>query len=131
METGYNSVAGGELFSNLHFKWLKIPAAEPGNVVGYEIERERRPYIFEDDWVIQETVPVRVARYTLQLPPGWEYKAVWVNHPEVAPNSSGVSQYQWNVKDLPAIRPEREMPPYRSEERRVGKECRSRWSPYH
>ena len=21
--------------------------------------------------------------------------------------------------------------PYRSEERRVGKECRSRWSPYH
>src|SRR2546427_2613207 len=24
-----------------------------------------------------------------------------------------------------------EMPPTRSEERRVGKECRSRWSPYH
>ena len=23
------------------------------------------------------------------------------------------------------------MPTYRSEERRVGKECRSRWSPYH
>ena len=23
------------------------------------------------------------------------------------------------------------MPPPRSEERRVGKECRSRWSPYH
>ena len=23
------------------------------------------------------------------------------------------------------------LPPYRSEERRVGKECRSRWSPYH
>ena len=23
------------------------------------------------------------------------------------------------------------MPPDRSEERRVGKECRSRWSPYH
>ena len=24
-----------------------------------------------------------------------------------------------------------EMGPFRSEERRVGKECRSRWSPYH
>ena len=24
-----------------------------------------------------------------------------------------------------------EMLPYRSEKRRVGKECRSRWSPYH
>ena len=26
---------------------------------------------------------------------------------------------------------ERKSPNYRSEERRVGKECRSRWSPYH
>src|ERR1043165_4173784 len=29
------------------------------------------------------------------------------------------------------IQPIRELPPLRSEERRVGKECRSRWSPYH
>src|SRR3712207_9553917 len=28
-------------------------------------------------------------------------------------------------------RPEPELVPLRSEERRVGKECRSRWSPYH
>src|SRR3989442_5209574 len=31
---------------------------------------------------------------------------------------------------LPALRA-RVLPPSRSEERRVGKECRSRWSPYH
>src|SRR3712207_8992670 len=31
---------------------------------------------------------------------------------------------------VPARRAAR-MPPVRSEERRVGKECRSRWSPYH
>src|SRR6266704_2879314 len=39
--------------------------------------------------------------------------------------------------DEPGIRPRicddllREHPEVRSEERRVGKECRSRWSPYH
>ena len=27
--------------------------------------------------------------------------------------------------------PKKSSPPQRSEERRVGKECRSRWSPYH
>src|SRR2546430_3593449 len=32
--------------------------------------------------------------------------------------------------DLPAVAPQVEHPA-RSEERRVGKECRSRWSPYH
>src|SRR5256885_13051262 len=30
-----------------------------------------------------------------------------------------------------ANEPRRTGPAYRSEERRVGKECRSRWSPYH
>src|SRR5947207_917934 len=29
------------------------------------------------------------------------------------------------------VRGELKLPPARSEERRVGKECRSRWSPYH
>ena len=39
------------------------------------------------------------------------------------------------VRDLPKTTPGivivQHMPPVRSEERRVGKECRSRWSPYH
>ena len=34
---------------------------------------------------------------------------------------------QWNRIESPKIKPRT----YRSEERRVGKECRSRWSPYH
>ena len=36
-----------------------------------------------------------------------------------------ILNYIWNnIKNSEAIK-------YRSEERRVGKECRSRWSPYH
>src|SRR2546422_5419369 len=36
------------------------------------------------------------------------------------------------VLALPSVQLEGEkVPPLRSEERRVGKECRSRWSPYH
>src|SRR5256884_9156922 len=36
------------------------------------------------------------------------------------------------ASDIPKdIREHRSMLPMRSEERRVGKECRSRWSPYH
>jgi len=31
--------------------------------------------------------PVREAHYTLQLPSGWEYKATWMNYPEVKPLS--------------------------------------------
>src|SRR2546427_10613928 len=39
----------------------------------------------------------------------------------------------WRAPSIERSCPERYLPPFgeRSEERRVGKECRSRWSPYH
>src|SRR5258707_11312757 len=45
------------------------------------------------------------------------------------PRAANVPKCRRNaLKILMAILP---LLPYRSEERRVGKECRSRWSPYH
>src|SRR5690242_4315177 len=78
METGYLDVDGGELYSELRVKVMSIPAAEPGNLIGYEVEQDGRPYVLQDEWFLQEAVPVADARYTLQLPSGWEYKAVWL-----------------------------------------------------
>jgi transglutaminase-like putative cysteine protease len=111
-ERGYIDVDGGELYSDLHVKVMNIPASEPGNIIGYEVEHEDRPFIFQDEWVFQSRFPVREARYTLQLPAGWEYKAVWLNHAEVEPQSLGNNQWHWVVNEVPAIKPEREMPPY-------------------
>ena len=111
-ERGYFDVEGGELFTDLHVKVMEIPAAEPGNIIGYEVEHEDRPFIFQDEWVFQGGVPLREARYTLQLPASWEYKAVWLNHAAVEPQSLGNNQWQWVVNDVAAIEPEREMPPY-------------------
>lgn len=106
-------IQGGELISDLKVRTLEIPAAEAGNVVGYEIEYQSRPYVLEDWWWIQRDIPVREARYTLQLPTGWEYKAVWINHSAAEATASGNNQWSWVVSDLPAILPERRMPPLR------------------
>jgi transglutaminase-like putative cysteine protease len=112
METALLGVQDGELMSDLKTKVLTIPAADPGNIVGYEIEQEVHPYVIQDVWDFQhQNVPVREARYSLQLPAGWEYKAVWLNHPEVAP-SGGSGQWQWVVSDVKAIKPEDGMPPW-------------------
>jgi hypothetical protein len=112
-ERGYADVEGGELYTDLRAKVMEIPAAEPGNIVGFEIEHDHRPYVLQDEWFFQETVPVAEARYTLQLPPGWEYKAVWLNHPEIQPTPGGTNQWQWDAKDLPAIKWEPDMPPWK------------------
>ena len=46
----------------------------------------------------------------------------------VGSNSSGKSSF---IKMFPLIKQSVGIKRNRSEERRVGKECRSRWSPYH
>jgi hypothetical protein len=111
IETALLGVQNGELMTDLKSKILTIPASDPGNIVGYEIEQELRPYVMQDFWAFQEVnVPVREAHYSLTLPPGWEYKAFWLNHPELPP-SGGSGQWQWVVNDVPAIKPEGGMPP--------------------
>jgi hypothetical protein len=113
VEKGLVGAEDGVLYSDTKVKVVEIPAPDPGNLIGYEVEGEGRPYVLQNEWFFQETMPVADTRYTLQLPPGWEYKAVWVNHPEVAPIASGNNQWQWQLKDVPEIQPEQRMPPWR------------------
>src|ERR1700728_1508571 len=83
------SIPGAELISDVKYKVLRIPAPEPGNIVGYEYEVEDRPFFLQEEWGFQETDPVRESRYSLQLPEGWENRASWLNHPAVRPTHAG------------------------------------------
>src|SRR6266403_2689869 len=112
MEISLPKVDGSELVSDVKDKLLRIPAADPGNIVGYEYEEEEQPLVLQDAWHFQETNPVREAHYTLQLPSGWEYKATWMNYPEAKPAQAG-NQSQWVVSDVKGIRREDDMPPWR------------------
>ena len=103
---------GGDLITDLKIRTLKIPAGDVGNVVGYEIQYDSRPYVLDDEWGFQREIPVKEARYTLQMPTGWEYKAVWLNHAKVEPNAGAGNQWQWVVTDIPEIQREHRMPPW-------------------
>ena len=102
---------GGELISDIKYKMLQIPAADPGSIVGYEYDVEEQPFWLQDTWHFQSTDPVHESRFSLQLPPGWEYKASWSSSPEVKPTAGAGNSWQWAVTDVKAIRPERDMPP--------------------
>ena len=113
VEVSLSGVEFSELITDVKEKVLRIPAPEPGNIIAYEIESEEHPYILQDLWDFQESIPVREARYTLQLPLGWEYKAAWINFKELQPTASGNNQWQWVVNDIKPIRREENMPPRR------------------
>lgn len=111
VEVSPPGVEGGELVDDVRVKLLRVPAAEPGNIVGYEYEIEQRPLVLQDGWSFQGLVPARESHYTLQLPPGWEFKALWLNHPDVKPAQKGDNQWEWVVSDVKGIRRETAMPP--------------------
>src|SRR5260370_4094737 len=50
IETALFGVQDGELRTDVKTKLLTIPAADPGNIVGYEIDQEGRPYVLQDVW---------------------------------------------------------------------------------
>jgi len=110
VEIALPKVDGGELISDVRDKVLQIPAADPGNVVGYEYEKEEQPMVLQEVWDFQREIPVRESHYSLQLPPGWAYKALWINYPENKPTENG-TQLLWAVNDVKSIREEPEMPP--------------------
>jgi hypothetical protein len=112
MEVAMPKVDGSELISDVKVKIIHIPAPDPGNIVGYEYEFEQNPMVLQDQWAFQTESPDLESHYSLQLPSGWEYKASWLNYPEVKPTQGGSNQWQWTVSNVKGIREEEEMPPW-------------------
>lgn len=109
LETGLTEY---ELYVDTRHKILTIPAADPGNVVGYEYVQKQRPFILEDEWSFQRVIPVRRARFALQLPSGWEFDSLWINYAEQKPQAAGQGQVVWELENVPAVEIEPEMPPW-------------------
>lgn len=78
-------------------------AADPGAVVAMEYEQQERPYVSEEIWRYQFDIPVHRTTYTLQLPPSFEFKDIWVRRNPVQPTSVGTNRWLWTLTDVPAI----------------------------
>ena len=102
------------LYQDARYKVLELPSAGPGNVISYEYEQRRRPAILQDIWSFQQDVPVRISRFELRLPAGWEYRTSWLNHAAVEPRSTGNNRWVWELTDLPAVERESKMPHWRA-----------------
>ena len=112
VEVAVPNVPGSQLIDDVKYKFLEIPAAEPGNILGFEYEIEERPLFLQDFWQVQDGRPAHEKRYTLSLPPGWEYNASWINYPEVKPTQLGANSQSWVAQDIKSLHTEHEMPPF-------------------
>jgi Domain of Unknown Function with PDB structure (DUF3857) len=104
------SVSSYEVYSDLKVKVVRAPGADVGTVVGFEYEQKARPYILQDYWHFQGTVPVETSRYELHLAPGWRFKSDWVNHVAEKPKEEG-GTVVWQLDNVSRIEHEAHRPP--------------------
>jgi transglutaminase-like putative cysteine protease len=107
-------VDGSELVSDTRQKVLIAPGAHQGAVVGFEFDMDLGSLEQADTYDFQDTIPVLAARYTLVLPPGWVATSAWVNHPPVEATHSDARTWTWDLKNLPAVTIEPNMPVWRA-----------------
>jgi hypothetical protein len=106
-------------YEDERIKVLKVPAPDPGSIVGFEFEKRLKPDLLQEGWDFQRDDPVRDSRFTLQLPAGWEYKVRWMHHDEIPEQQDGPNQWHWELRDIPAVVTEPDMPPEESVEGRA------------
>jgi hypothetical protein len=94
------------LYDDARVREATAPAAVPGTIVGIEYDIQRREFLNELHWGIQEENPVRRATLTVQLPSGYEYKDLWIAADPVKPVDLGSNRWQWTKSDVPRIEEE-------------------------
>ncbi len=79
------------------------PASDPGAVVVCETEEQLRPYMSQEDWQIQLSIPVVYEAMELDLAPGGHYADSWSKFTPVKPVEVAANHLRWEIKDMPAL----------------------------
>ncbi len=93
----------GSLYSDLRAKLARAPGRDPGGLVAYEYERRCRPYLQETTWEFEGELPRLRQSFTLELPPGYTYGAVWAHHIKGSPADLEHNRWRWEQNQVAGI----------------------------
>jgi hypothetical protein len=82
---------------------LNPPASDPGSTVVCETEVHLRPYMDEEEWEIQGSIPIVSEALELALPPGGHYAESWRKFQAAKPAEVAGNHLRWEIKDMPAL----------------------------
>ena len=99
----HGAYAAAELQFTERIRTVNPPASDPGSVVVCETEEHLRPYMDEEEWAIQSSIPFVFEALELDLPPGGHYAEAWGKVPPVKPIEVGANHLRWEIKDMPAL----------------------------
>jgi transglutaminase-like putative cysteine protease len=93
----------GVAFADDRSRVAHAPAGDPGSIIAYEYEQRERPLVTEQTWSFQSQIPCISQSFTLQLPPGYTYAAVWTHHSAALAADLEGKGWRWEIKNTPGI----------------------------
>lgn len=99
----HGAYAGATMQFTEKIRTVNPPGSDPGAVVACETEEQLRPYMNEEEWAIQSTIPIAFEALELALPPGGHYAESWRHSAPVKPVETGANHLRWEIKEMPAL----------------------------
>jgi hypothetical protein len=93
----------GILYDDVRYKTAAAPGADPGGVVAYKYVQEAPMYSGAESWEFQGSIPVARSVFEIDLPQGWQHRALWLRHTGAEPTEASPNHLHWKLTNIPAI----------------------------
>jgi transglutaminase-like putative cysteine protease len=93
----------GILYNDVHYRSAKVPGADPGGVVAFEYTMQVPMYSGEESWEFQNAIPTVRSVFEVDLPAGWQHRALWRKHASVEATEVAPNHLRWELTNIPGI----------------------------
>jgi transglutaminase-like putative cysteine protease len=93
----------GILYDDVRYRSANVPGSDPGGVVAYEYVMQYPMYSGCEPWGFQNPIPTVKSVFELDLPQGWQRRAVWRKYTSVEPTEVEPNHFRWQLTDIPGI----------------------------
>jgi len=97
------SEAWGLLYDDVRYESADVPGADPGGVVAYEYTMQLPMYAGSEPWEFQNPVPTARSVFEIDLPEGWQHRALWRNYRSTEPAEIAPNHFQWVLTNIQGI----------------------------
>ncbi|MBB6142266.1 transglutaminase-like putative cysteine protease [Silvibacterium bohemicum] len=93
----------GILYNDVRYKTASAPGADPGGIVAYEYVQQAPIYSGEENWMFQGEIPRLRTVFEVDLPAGWQHRALWRRYTAATPAEVAPNHWRWELTNVPAV----------------------------
>lgn len=93
----------GILYNDVRVRSADVPGTDPGGVVAYEYTMQYPMYSGDESWGFQNPIPTVKSVFEIDLPQGWQERALWRNFKSEAPTEPQPNCFHWELDNIHGI----------------------------